>query len=182
MPVIQIFAFRGTGGFQNPKYKSLPGLIKAGHVGIKFENDPVIYGFHPSLKAQEDVGGEDKLLNLLLQHEPQEGILQDDTAIFLQAKKLSESGARTAVWVLDREVDDEAYETIKQQTIQWYTDGKVFQYNLPKRDGSFNSNEYNCAVFPKLLGIDIPLDNGKVYLYIEKMIELGASEWQPTRE
>lgn len=182
MPLIQIFAFRGTGGFQNTKYKSLPGLIKAGHVGIKFEDNPIIYGFHPSLTAEEEAGGEDNLLNLLLQHEPQDGVLQDDTAIFLQANKLSQSGERTRVRVLDREVADETYEEIKQRTIQWYTDGKVFQYNLPNRDGSFNSDEYNCAVFPKLLGIDIPLDNGKVYLYIEKMIELGASEWQPTQE
>lgn len=66
--------------------------------------------------------------------------------------------------------------------LQWYTEGKVFQYNLPDRDGAFNPNEYNCAVFPKLLGIDIPLDNGKVYLYVDKMIELGATEWRPTHE
>ena len=182
MPVIRIIAFRGTGGFRNPKYKSLPGLIKAGHVGIQFEDDPMIYGFHPSHQAEEEAGGEDKLLNLLLQHEAQEGVLQDDTAIFRQAARLRQDGERTQVWALDQEVSDDVYEKIKQLTIQWYTEEKVFQYNLPDREGNFNPNEYNCAVFPKLLGIEIPLDNGKIYLYIEKMIALGASEWQPTQE
>ena len=64
--------------------------------------------------------------------------------------------------------------------MQWYNDGRVFQYNLPNHDGKFEPNEYNCAVFPKLIGIDIPLENGKVYEYVEKMKELGATKWQPT--
>lgn len=123
-------------------------MIKAGHVGIKFEDDPIIYGFHPSLKAEEKAGGEDNLLNLLLQHEPQEGVLQDDTAIFLQANTLNQSGERTKVWVLDREVSDESYEEIKQRTIQWYADGKVFQYNLPNSDGSFIQMNIIVRYFP----------------------------------
>lgn len=182
MPKIQIIAFRGTGGFYNPKYQSLPGLLKAGHVGFKFEDDPIIYGFHPSSKAEEQAGGEDKLLEALLSHEPQEGVLQDDTAIFVQAYQKHQTGERTKVWVLEQSVSDDEYQKIKQETMQWYNSGKVFMYNLPQRDGTFNENEYNCAVFPKLLNITIPLDNGKVYEYIEKMIELGASEWQPTQD
>jgi len=180
VPTIQIIAFRGTGGFYNPKYKSLPALIKAGHVGIKFEDDPQIYGFHPSHEAEQNAGGEDNLLELLLEHEPQEGILQDDTAIFILANKLHQSGERTKVWVLEQSVDDELYRQIKDTAIKWYNEKKVFQYNLPDRNGNFNNNEYNCAIFPKLLGINLPLDNGKVYLYIEKMIELGAGEWKST--
>lgn len=182
MSKIEIIAFRGTGGFRNPKYKSLPSLIKAGHVGFKFENESTIYGFHPSTEAEKQAGGEDNLLQLLLNHEAQDGMLQNDTAIFVQAHKLHQEGERTGVWVLARVVVDKQYAKIKRTAMQWYTEGKVFQYNLPNHNGNFEPNEYNCAVFPKLLGIDIPLDNGKVYEYIEKMKELGASKWQPPQE
>jgi hypothetical protein len=182
MPIIQIIAFRGTGGFRNPKYKSLPALIKAGHVGFKFEDDPVIYGFHPSHEAAVKAGGEDSLLQLLLKHEAQEGVLQDDTAIFIQAYKLHQAGERTQVWVLDRNVSEQRYTEIKKTAKQWYTEKKVFQYNLPNRDGSFQPDEYNCAVFPKLLGINIPQENGLIHSYIEEMRKSGATVWQPTRE
>ena len=182
MKQITIIAFRGTGGFQNPKYKSLPGLLKAGHVGFILENDSVIYGFHPSHNAEIKAGGEDNLLDLLLQHEAQEGVLQDDTSIFIQAHNLSQKGERTEVWILEQDVPDDLYEQIKETTLQWYNTGKVFQYNLPNGDGSFEPGEYNCAVFPKLLGIAIPLDNGKVYLYVQEMKELGATKWQAPQD
>jgi len=108
--------------------------------------------------------------------------LQDDTEVFNQAYKLNQEGERTQVWVLEQSIAAEEYQQIKHTTVQWYTEGRLSQYNLPKRDGTFNPNEYNCAVFPKLLGISIPINNGKVYVYIEKMIELGAKEWHPTYE
>jgi len=118
MPSIQILAFRGTGGFYNPKYQSLPGLIKAGHVGFKFEDDPSIYGFHPSNKAEEQAGGEDNLLELLLGHEAQEGVLQDDTSIFRQAHNLHGAGERTKVWVLEQSFSEDDYREIKQKALQ----------------------------------------------------------------
>jgi hypothetical protein len=135
---------------------------------------------HPSNKAEEQAGGEDNLLQLLVGHEPQDGVLQNNTSMFRQAHNLHGAGERTKVWVLDKFLSEDDYREIKQKALQWYNSGKVFTYNLLQRDGTFNANEYNCAVFPKLLGINIPLDNGKVYEYTEKMIELGAIEWRPT--
>jgi hypothetical protein len=180
MAVIRLLAFRGTGGFHSPKYKSLPGLLKAGHVGIQFENDPVIYGFHPSPAAEAAAGSEDALLERLLEYEPQEGTLQDDTAIFRQAHELSHQGERTIVWVLSQQISDNDYQTIKAAATKWYTDGEMTApYNLPKRDGSFAPNQYNCATFLKVLGVNIPTDNGKIAVYIETMKAAGATQWYP---
>lgn len=178
MPTIQILCFRGTGGFGRGKYKQLPGLIKAGHVGVRFEGDPIIYGFHPSPKAEEEAGGEEELLNLLFKNIAQEGTWQNDTAIFVQAHNLSKQGKRTEVWVLSQEVDEEEFHKIYQGSLSWYNGSKVSRYNLPKRDGTFAAGEYNCAVFPQVLGIKIPLEDGRVSEYIDKMKQLGATIWQ----
>jgi filamentous hemagglutinin len=181
MPTLQIIAFRGTGGFENPKYASLPALIKAGHVGLKFENDETIYGFHPTSAAEIAAGGEKGLMELLLNHVAQEGSWQDDTLIFKQAHGLSQSGERTKVWALAQEISDEAYAEIIAASKQWYTDDKLrAKYNLPNRDGDFQSGEYNCATFPSVLGVKLPINNGIVAIYIEAMKNQGASEWHPS--
>ncbi len=183
MPTIQIIAFRGTGGFDNPKYKQFPGLIKAGHVGIKFEDDKRIFGFHPSPKAEMEAGSEEKLLELLLQGIAQEGTLQVDTDIFVLAYQLHQQGERTEVWVIDQEYTEAQYNQIKENALKWHTDGAVWQYSLPNRDGTFDENEYNCAIFPKLLGIRLPIDDGKIAKYLYAMKQSGsARKWYPSQE
>lgn len=177
MPTIQLIAFRGTGGFRNPRYRPLPGLIKAGHVGIQLEDDPIIYGFHPSPAAESALGSEDALLARLIAGEPQAGTLQDDTAIFEQAHRLSQQGERTTVWRLEINVTDEAYPPILSSVREWYNDRRTSKYSLPKRDGSFEAGTYNCATFPKVLGIQIPSENGRLAVYIEAMKAAGATPW-----
>jgi hypothetical protein len=177
MPIIQILCFRGTSGFDNPKYEHLPGLIKAGHVGIKFEGDSTIYGFHPSPKAEEDAGGEGALLDMLKEHQAQEGTWQDDTDIFIQAHNLSKQGEKTEVWVLSHELSDDEFSEIYGRSLSWYSEGKVSRYNLPNLDGTFADGEYNCATFPKILGVELPVNNGLIRIYIAEIKKLGAKLW-----
>src|SRR5688572_7533851 len=99
MPKVSLIAFRGTGNFKSPKYRDKPGLIKAGHVGIQLEGEKRIFGFSPPAKVSEAVGGEEKLLELLLEHHPQIGTVQDDTEIFELAYQLHQKGERTEVIV-----------------------------------------------------------------------------------
>lgn len=179
MPKIFLIGFRGTGGFKNPKYQSYPALIKAGHIGIQFEDDERIFGFHPTQEAAQAAGGEDALLELLIQNKAQDGALQDDTAIFQLAYRLSQHAERTEVWVLVYEVDDTTYLQIRGRALEWYNEGKIFRYNLPRRDGTFVTGEQNCAIFPHLLGIEIPVQNGLVFAYIQSMKEKGAQPWKP---
>jgi hypothetical protein len=178
MPFIQIFCFRGTAGFKRTEYMHLPGLIKIGHVGVKFEDDPIIYGFHPSPKAVKDAGGTEGLLALLNKRQYQEGIWQDDTAIFNQAYQLSQQGKRTEVRILSQNFPDDEYDEIRNTSIRWYNGEKIFRYNLPEIDGTFADGDYNCATFPKVLGIKLPVDDGRISAYFKAMIELGAKTWQ----
>ena len=85
MKIITIVAFRGT-GFRRSAYQNEPALIRAGHVGMIFEDEPnTIYGFHPTEQAVEDAGGTENLIQLLKQHVRQPGTVQIDTDIFVRA-------------------------------------------------------------------------------------------------
>jgi hypothetical protein len=179
-----LIGFRGT-GFRTQKYQSEPGLVKAGHVGFAFEEDPsTIYGFHPTRVAEQSAGGEQSLIDLLKEHQKQRGSIQIDTLIFERANELFNAGeldGQTEVWLLIREVSQEEYNRIRQTVLKWYQEQTDFWYNFPDINGQFSApDEYNCAVFPAMLGIESPTENGLIRKYIEAMRDAGAIRWSPT--
>jgi hypothetical protein len=178
MPKVSVIGFRGTGNFKSPKYRDKPGLIKAGHVGIQLEGDKRIFGFSPAPKVIEAVGGEDKLLELLLEHNAQIGTIQDDTTIFELAYQLHQKGERTEVIVWEQDLTEKEFEAIQNDLLDWFESQKTYLYNLPFEDGTFEKDQCNCAIFPKLLGITIPSENGNLRVYLETMREKGAKLWQ----
>lgn len=123
MPIIQIVAFRGTGGVidpDHPYFQQEAGLVRAGHVGLQGVIPGKIIGFSPTPEAAESLGGEQALLEKLVnEHEAQPGCLQDDTRHFQRAYELIvETNGRTTVWEIDVEVSGETLETIKE----WYNE------------------------------------------------------------
>ena len=73
MKNIYLIGFRGT-SFQDPQYTQEPTLIRAGHVGIAFEDDlDLILGFHPTVEAIENIGGDEAAIEWLKENEPLEG-------------------------------------------------------------------------------------------------------------
>jgi hypothetical protein len=89
MKKIYLLGFRGT-GFADLQYAAEPALIRAGHVGIAFEDDPtLILGFHPTEAEIARVGGEEAAIEWLKENEPLDGALQADYAIFARAYALS---------------------------------------------------------------------------------------------
>jgi hypothetical protein len=177
MPTIFIVGFRGTGGVTNTRHPHFrePALVRAGHVAIGGVIPDKLIGFSPTPEAIEAAGGELALLELLKEHIAQVGRLQDDTAIFERAKELAAKGERTVVWQWEVEVADETVETIKQ----WYNEKKEAKYNFPDEiDGTFQPDEYNCALFPSVLGMPLPSSDGNVNKYIDEMVSKGAIRWQ----
>jgi hypothetical protein len=174
-----LLAFRGTGGFRNPKYKDEPTLIKAGHVGIQLEGDSRVYGFHPTLQATMAVGGEDQLVERLKSHTPHQGCLHDDTEIFERANELFQRGERTEVLVLTIDVSETEFQAIQSKLLEWYNNKKEFWYNFPQEGGGFAEGENNCSTFPQLLGIPIPTDTGFIHEHVAVMNQQGAKRWQP---
>jgi filamentous hemagglutinin len=170
---INYLAFRGLANFAENVGKFHP-LVIAGHVGIQFEDDSTIYGFHPTEEAEIQAGGEREILNLLKQHIPQLGGVQNDTDIFLKAVELN-----LTVYYLTYEFSEEEYQKIKDKLQQWYNEEKKFWYNFPQPEGGFPEGQYNCSTFPTLLGIPVPHSTGYIHLVIAAMVRDGAREWKP---
>lgn len=178
MKTIYLIGFIGV-GIRNKQYQSEPGLIKVGHVGINFENDNRILGFHPTPEAINAIGGAREAMNWLRNRKDGnrlDGALQDDTAIFERAYELSLRGARCTVWQQAIEFDSDTFERIREQAYNWYEEQKLFPYAFPL---SIEDIEWdNCATFPRRLGLTLPEASGQLQRYIPHLQAHGQA-WKP---
>ena len=178
MKTIYLIGFRGT-SFQVPEYKAEPALIRAGHVGFAFEDEPdFIFGFHPTPDAIDLVGGEDAAIEWLKENEPLDGALQADHDLFARAYELHRQGARTEVWQLAMDVADADYERIRAQALQWYTEKTVFTYAFPERGQPPLPDRDNCATFPRRLALPLPEPTGQLARYM-LILETEGTRWKP---
>lgn len=178
MKNVYLIGFRGT-GFQQPEYVQEPSLIRAGHVGFAFEDDPdFIFGFHPTAEAIEVVGGEEAAIEWLKDNEPLEGMLFADLEIFVRADVLHDQGASTVVWQVTIALSETEYERIRAQTLRWYNEHTKFVYAFPQRGNAPLPNRDNCATFPRRLGLPIPESTGQLTRYILVLEEQGVP-WKP---
>jgi len=178
MKKIYLLGFRGT-SFQAIEYKQESALIRAGHVGFAFEDEPdFIFGFHPTPEAVEAVGGEEAAIELLKENEPLDGALQADRAIFVRAFDLHQGGARTEVWQITLELTDTEYEHVRAQAFQWYTEKIVFTYAFPKRGQPPLPDRDNCATFPRRLALPLPEPTGQLTRY-SLILEAQGTRWKP---
>ena len=177
---IYLLGFDGT-TFRDKRYIEKHPLIRSGHVGLQFEDDPRIWGFSPSPAAEKAAGSIEALINQLKNHLRQPGIIQDDTLVFHEAHSMYRDGEPlTEVLILTYEVSAADFYRIKQTLLEWYNTKKEFWYNFPTWEGTFNQDEYNCATFPQVLGLPLPSENGLLETYLRLMKdEKGATPWQP---
>lgn len=178
MKKIYFVGFRGT-GFQDKEYRGEPALIRAGHVGIIFENEPsMILGFHPTAEAIAEIGSEDDAIEWLKENEPLEGSLQEDYEIFYRAFELQRQGARTEIWQITIEVSEEDFARIHAQALEWYTKEEKFTYAFPPIGKPPLPERDNCATFPRRLGLPLPEPTGQLTRYIEALKNIGT-QWKP---
>jgi hypothetical protein len=177
MKRIRLVGFRGTG--DTPPYQAEDGLIQLGHVGICFEGDEIIYGFHPTQAAIVGKGGVKAAIEYL--KHPSGGVLRgklyDDTEIFHRADYLCtrDPKRRTAVWQVDEFIEDQRFDALHKTVKEWYSNNVEFNYALPGNDPT----ACNCATFPdKHLGLTIPEPTGRMQLYVKEMQENGEL-WSP---
>jgi hypothetical protein len=177
MPIIEVLIFRGTGGVtkkDHPSYHEL-ALVRAGHVAVVGIIKGKIIGFHPTPEAAEALGGEEALINALINHQAQPGRLQDDDVYFLRAFELSKEDERTTVYTYEVEISDETLAEIEK----WYNDHKEAPYNFPNKDGSFAPNESNCATFWLRFKIALPEETGSIERLTNIMKDEEYDKWQP---
>lgn len=179
MKRIYLVGFRGT-GFRDVNFSAEPALIWAGHVGIMFEDDPgLILGFHPTEEAVKAAGGTQEAVQRLRAKGTLAGILQQDYLIFVRAAQLAQQGARTAVWQLVTQVEDDVYEQIRQQALTWYNEKIQFSYAFPTDE--LMPDRDNCATFPRRLGLPVLDPVGQIKDYVSQLEQQGEP-WQPREE
>ena len=175
---IDLIGFIGV-GIRDKQYQAEPGLIKVGHVGICFENEDRILGFHPTPEAIDAIGGAREAMNWLRNRKDGnrlDGSLQDDTAIFERAYQLSLQGARCTVWQQTISVDEDTFKSIRTQANQWYEEQTLFPYAFPL---SIDDIEWdNCATFPRRLGLTLPETTGQLQRYIPQL-QANGKAWRP---
>lgn len=184
---IKIIAFQGA-SHRYKEYEKEDPLIIYGHVGIKFEDDPLIYGFHPTNKTVEIMGGIRIFREKMEAGIPVPGIFQNDTEIFLRTyvltalrsrEFLANDPHRLEVYFTNFSYDMKVYSDIKAKLDLWYTDKKSFPYLFSpiKEADSFD----NCATIQRQLGMPIPAFNehqGTLGKYIRFFKEYGEL-WKP---
>jgi hypothetical protein len=136
-----------------------------------------ILGFHPTKEALAAFDSPQAALRWLRDRKTLDGSLQDDTEIFKRAYILSQDNPHLSVWQYPIEVSDETFRSIKEQTLTWYNEGKIFPYGLPAKDQTWD----NCATFPRQLGIALPEATGNLYLYMG-ILKKEGSVWQVEEE
>jgi hypothetical protein len=178
---VKIIGFRGT-GFRDPTYVNEHPLIRAGHVGISFDDGATVYGFQPSEAAARQYG--DDLLSVLRDNVSVEGQVFDDTLTFLRANELASRGARTRVYEMSIDVGHEEFARIQASVAAQLDNPALTQtrYMFPPRtpEGlpmSMPPGCANCATFPRELGIPIPEETGQLSRYIDELKQLGTL-WQ----
>jgi hypothetical protein len=176
MKKIYLIAFRGT-GFRDEKFVHENTLIRAGHVGFSFEGDETsIFGFHPTPEAVKAVGGDESAIAWLREKNTLEGTVQQDYSVFARAAELVTQGARTRVWQFVVEMDDETFEHVRQQALQWYNEKRVFPYAFPPDEPKADRD--NCATFPRRLGLPVFNPVGQIKDYV-RVLEARGQAWSP---
>lgn len=187
MKRVFLVGFRG-GGFRNSVFAQEDPLIKAGHVGLFFENEKgLIYGFHPTAEASAAVGGEKNLIEKLKNHEVVDGCLQNDTHIFERAQELyvkikngtidlpeitQDRSDQFEVWMYEIELPDNEFERVRQLVTQWYNEQTRFNYTFPHQQ--LNVEWDNCVTFPRRLNLPILGDSGQIQACVEVFKAKGA--------
>lgn len=188
MRTIRIFAFQGTGprfaGYLDPTDSP---LLITGHVGLQPETFS-IYGLHPPEWAIEEEGGPEAAAERLRgrkgQPKDMPGTIQDDTRVFRQAYQRSlnrppKFGNRLVVYFIDYHCEDDEFERIYSQLMEWYTQGAVLRYGWPpiEEETPFD----NCATVQRLLGMKIvnfEWHQGRIAEYI-RIFETIGERWMP---
>ncbi|MCI0713426.1 MAG: hypothetical protein L0154_24935 [Chloroflexi bacterium] len=179
MKTVSIIGFLGT-GIRDVRYQQEQGLIQLGHVGLAFEGvDDLILGFHPSLEAIEAIGGQEAAMKWLRNRKAGnrlDGCLQNDLAIFERAYVISQSNPQTTVWEKVLELEDDTFETLRNQAIEWYNEKRIFPYALPLPAREIDWD--NCATFPRRLGLELPEASGQLQRYIPAL-QAAGKRWKP---
>jgi hypothetical protein len=188
MKQLKVIGFQGASRRFLEHYFGEDALIINGHVGYEFEDDALIYGFHPPEWSIVAAGGSDAAFQKFKEHEAIPGTFQDDTEIFYRAYELSlarssKMGIRLEIYVMTFSFDDEAeYDKLHNSVRMLYNSEEDMPYSFPPI--SDETPYDNCATVLRHFGlriINFDSHKGEMRYLIQVFQEFGEL-WKPEQE
>ncbi len=192
VPTISLLGFRGAGTKDDLLAPDSPHPYQVtGHVGYKLKDKGPIYGFGPNVS---DEIPHHKIIESLKQGERYPGQITNDTDVF-RAVATNPAVGRDGnpQVVIEQKIPflRPQFERIKKEHNRLLAAGPSTEvlYGFPSRksagEGISASSDgkepvFNCATFPKRLGIPIPEKTGNMRKYMTPLAEAGRP-WKPNK-
>ncbi|CAJ1410385.1 unnamed protein product [Effrenium voratum] len=173
---VQLVAFAGD---QVNYDESAPHFRWCGHVGLRFqEMEGALFGFTPDTELVHDTHA---LITTLLEGNRFQGRVGDDLGEFEDAA-LSPYGQVFVFWNIpeDRchekdcglsQVQSDVVSSVKFYAFPPEAPRKYRGSSYSACDASWGESCFNCATYPKSLGLPIPDDTGMLEVYLQKLAE-----------
>jgi len=190
--LVLFYGFRGINTVDGVYWKKLPPdkykkvrreldkdpLLHYGHVGVSFDGGRTIHGLTPDGRLMSA----DELMKKVLSHEPVPAVVQDDTPTFTRARALAAEGWDLEITTAALSMDDATRAAAFGENARLGAassgpepTGKDYQfpYEQPNEQGSHYANDHsrNCATYPQMLGLCVPLASGQMRDYMVKLRE-----------
>lgn len=170
-----LFGFRGATRASYRAFADTDPLLHTGHVGLSLDRGATIFGFSPLIL---DTSPRDSIARLK-RGDTFPGIVRDDRAVFERAVDAAGRGLLDSpvyLWVqtLDAPTVARIHALLRADVIEGVPAEKRYGW-LRAREGV-----YNCATWPRSLGISLPEETGQMTKHIAALRRVsGGRRWTP---
>lgn len=173
VPELWLLGFRGATRASYRAFAEGDPLLHTGHVGLSLDRGATIYGFSPLVPGAPPR----EVIDRLKRGETFPGVVRDDRTVFERAVVAAERGLLgSPVYLWARELDASAMEGIGERLVAEL----LGQAAAEKRYGWLVAREgvYNCATWPRSLGVTLPEETGQLADYIDALRRVaGGRQW-----
>jgi hypothetical protein len=161
VPQVWLMGFQGATRAGYHLFRDTDPLLLTGHVGVSLDGGTTIFGFSPyaPLLSPQTV------IDALAAGRTFPGMVRDDRELFVRAVSAAARGyTRTPVYLWAQEILDADWAAVARrlQSARDASPETTTPYSWP----SVPENGYNCATWPRTLGIAIPETSGRLARYI----------------
>lgn len=175
MPELWLLGFRGATRASYRAFAAADPLLYTGHVGLSLDRGATIYGFSPITPGALPR----EVIDRLRRGDTFLGIVRDDRSVFERAVAAADQGfIGSPVYLWVQVVDVPTYEHVHARLQAELR----AQAELGRRYGWLVAREgvYNCATWPRRLGVALPEETGQLADYIAALRRVsGGRRWVP---
>jgi hypothetical protein len=175
MPELWLLGFRGATRASYRAFAEADPLLYTGHVGLSLDRGATIFGFSPLAPDAPPR----EVIDRLKRGDTFPGIVRDDRPVFVRAAEAAVRGLLASpvyLWAqpADRPTLARLRALIQDDMLAGVSAAKAYGW-LGGRAGV-----YNCATWPRSLGVAVPEETGQLADYIAALRRVsGGRRWTP---